>query len=205
MKLPVALFHYTVGPKLPLILESRQLLPAGFGMAVSVREKPVLWWSSNPHWEPTATKVISVDGGKSYFRPSVDELQKAAGIYRFRLDTRNPEALHALGIKLVPWTRMPLVARIDAKETQSMVAAGLKLGATPTHWWGTLEPVPTALEVSGVLRVECCDAEGLKRNNWVQVEGGLPAAVAAFEEMAKLRKMRITQARASDTPAAIGI
>lgn len=207
MKLPDAVFHYTVGPKLPLILKSRRLQPTGFGLAASSREKPVLWWSENADWEQTATKVLSTDRGKTYRRPSLAELQAEAGLYRFRLDTRNAAALHEVGIKLVPWQRIPMLARIDPKDVQRMLMSGLHLGATPTQWWGTFEPVPTSLEVSGVLTVEHRDAnaEGLARDQWVPVDGGLLAATKAFIGWMESKGLRIDMRKASDEPAARNI
>lgn len=199
MKLPEAVFHYTVGPKLPLIAGSRQLLPTGYGLALSSREKPVLWWSENPQWEPTATKAMSRDG-ETFFRPSVQEMQTTVGMYRFRLDCRNPDGLNKVGIKLVPWARMQLIAHIDPQEAVVMVSSGVKLGATPAHWWGCLDPVPVSLEKSGMLRLEHRPG-----NRWEPVEGGLAAAVAAYERMVEERGQRIQQSTATLQPRARGI
>jgi hypothetical protein len=155
MKLPEALYHYTVGPKLPLIAVSRRLEPAGYGLALSRREKPVLWFSENAQWEPTANKNMSADEGRTFRRPSMRELHDTLGLYRFRLDTRNPGALSTAGVRMFPWARARRVAHIDPADIMKMVESELELGATPAHWWGVLEPVPVALKVSAVLAVLC--------------------------------------------------
>lgn len=217
MKLPEALYHYTVGPKLPLIAASRRLEPAGFGLALSRREKPVLWFSENSQWEPTANKAMSSDGGRTFRRPSMRELRDTLGLYRFRLDTRNPAALNTAGIKVFPWTRAGLVAHIDPTDVARMVKSGLELGSTPSHWWGVLEPVPVSLEVSGLLRLEALHipesgnaAESGSESGepgeaseaggtWMPLE--LTQAVAQWES----KGLRIRQAKASETPRARGI
>lgn len=200
MKFPGFLYHYTVGPKLPVIAASGHLMPIGYGMATSSREKPVLWFSENMQWEPTATKVISTDGGKTYKRPEASELQALMGIYRFRLDTRNPEALGAAGIRLIPWSRITLLAHIDIKDVAAMVSSGMDMGATPVHWWGIMEPLPTSLEVAGILRLEkCTSMDAGTPGSWAPVE--LARAVSDWES----RGLRIKQTKASQTPRARGM
>ncbi len=172
MKIPDALFHYTIGPKLSKVALSGRLLPANIGTPFPDKEKPVLWWSANSSWEPTATKLLTMDGGRTVIRPTLEILNRDFGAYRFRLDTRNPRALHEVGLKLLPWARMGLAARISADCVARMVAAGLDMGAKPIDWWGCLEAVPTSLEVSGLLRLE-----RLMGPTWVAVEGGLSREV----------------------------
>jgi hypothetical protein len=199
-KTPEALFHYTVGPKLALIAASRHLMPIGYGMATGKREKPVLWFSENPQWEPTATKVISTDKGHSYHRPNVRELQERVGVFRFRLDTRRPEALREVGIKLVAWKDLPLQMCMDPKDVTLMIRSGVQLGATPTHWWGTMQPLPTALEVSGVLRLEIRrKAEPGALEGWEPIK--LADGIAEFEAMGT----RVKQNLATNTPKAMGL
>jgi len=200
MKIPEALYHYTVGPKLSLIAKSRHLAPTGYGLATSKKEKPVLWFSENCQWEPTATKVISTDGGKTFRRPEVRELQQFVGIYRFRLDTRNLEALNAAGIKLLPWTRLQTIARFDPRDINDMVTTGMTLGATPMHWWGVMEPVPVSLEVSGLLRLEICIHTGNDNpDTWDRIS--LADAITAWES----RGLRVKQTTTSQTSMARGL
>lgn len=195
MRVPDTLYHYTIGPKMPLISQSGELRPFGFGRATNLREKAVLWWSSHEQWEPTATKVISLDGGASYERPSLETLHDIAGCYRFRLDLRNPVGIHTAGVKLLPWTRLPLVARIAGQDVQQMIATGLRLGAVPSQWWGCLDAVPLQLEVSGLLRVDAFQDDG----TWRPLTG-MAEALALVAANPK----RVKQLKASQTPLAMG-
>jgi|GEM_PF-2133133 len=194
--LPETLYHYTVGPKLALIAGSRHLAPKGYGLALSDKEKPVLWFSANPQWEPTATKVLSTNG-KEFHRPSVQELLRLAGLYRFRLDIRIPEVLASMGIKLLPWTRIQTVSRIAPIEIQNMVISGIDLGATPMHWWGTLDSVPLSLEVSGLMTLEICRAAEIGAD---EVWERIPLAQAITEFQA--RGTRYHQGTATAMPGA---
>jgi hypothetical protein len=193
-KVPEYLFHYTIGPKMPLIAASGMLAPRRFSAATSMREKAILWWSENPQWDASANKVMSFDGGQSFVRPSMRQLQEAAGVFRFRLDCRRPEALQAIGLKMVPFGRLQLVARIDPKDMADMVQRGLQFGATPTHWWGSLDPCPLTLQSSGLLSIEAREpvALGQGQDQWAPVT--MEQAIASFESRGKRVAMTTTTA-----------
>lgn len=188
-KLP-ELFHYTVGPKLPLILHSGALLPTGFGLALSKKERPVLWWSAHPHWEPTATKILSLNGGQAFRRPGLEELAMAVGAFRFRMtrDTRTAK-FHA-------WPQIAQRAHIDAREVSGMVKHGLDLGARPRDWYGVLEPVPLVVADEPELPLEML-SDGL----WAPVSGGLQAAALHWAQVGA----RFKQTSITETPAARGL
>lgn len=198
-KTPETLYHYTVGSKLEQIEKARRLEPRGYGMAASRREKPVLWWSANPLWEPTANKVVSRDG-KNFYRPALRELQEMVGVYRYALDCRKPDGLNATGIKLIPWSRIPLIAKIDPVDIASMLRSAQTLGSTPTHWWGTLDPVPLSLQVTGLLRLETLDVSGPgEPTSWTPIS--MADAMQRFQALGN----RIISSTATATPAARGI
>lgn len=206
MKIPEALFHYTVGPKLALISASQSLAPAGYGLATSRAERPVLWLSSHPQWERTATKVISTDGGMTYVRPLLGDLQDAVGLYRFRVDMQDSGGLSDAGIKLFSWPQIKVVARIAAMDVEQMTMSAMRLGARPMDWWGTTAPIPLSLMAhgdsgpSGVMSLEVwrtpVNGDG---SNWEQVE--LAAAVAEFAA----RGVPVRQVKASRTPRTMGL
>jgi hypothetical protein len=201
MKFPEYLFHYTVGPKMPMIALSGVLRPNRQTITTSLREKAILWWSENPQWEPTANKVLSRDGGLTFERPSLQELMRLASVFRFRLSCRNPEALRAVGIKLLPFQQLGLVARVDRRDMNDMVQRGLKFGATPAHWWGTLEEVPLTLEARDVLTIEAREptASGQGQTKWVRVT--MEQAIASFQS----RGQRIAMTTPTVTPGASNV
>lgn len=200
-KLPDFLYHYTVGAKLPLIAKSGSLAPRRYSAAASPREKPILWWSENPTWDATANKPMSKDGGKTFFRPSLRELQQAVGIYRYRLDCRKPEALQAIGVKPIHWSRLPAVAHIAPNDVRDIVDRGLKFGATPTLWWGTLDLVPLSLAASGILALEVRHPveAGQGQEQWA------PASLEEEVVALSARNQRIAMTTPTLTPGARGV
>lgn len=196
-KTPNFLFHCTVGPKLELIERSGALLPKGYGGAPL--EKPVLWLSENSEWEPTATKAMSRDQGATYVRPSLADLQRLAGLFRFRVDVRQLTALKS-GISLVPWNQMPSTARIQPVHVADMIKRGLSFGAKPMHWWGCLDALPIALQEQGALILETCEpvVQG-QPLQWT----ACPLSDAIEAVKASGRKFKMSTATA--TPAARGV
>ena len=200
-KIPDFLFHYTIGPKMALIATSGSLAPRRFSGATSAREKAILWWSENPQWDASANKVMSADGGKTFVRPSMRELQQAVGLFRFRLDCRRPEALRAIGLKMAPFVRLQLLAHIDPDDMADMVRRGIQFGATPAHWWGSFNSCPLTLQSSGLLSMETREpvAPGQGQDQWTPVT--MDQAIASFEARGK----RVVMTTPTNMPAARNI
>lgn len=127
-----SVFHYTVGTALAQIAASGHLQPSA--VAVKLRERPVLWFSSNPKFEPTAIKMFLWEGSTEPVLPTFAELAEGIGVYRFALPAGDP--------RLVPWQRLPLVARIAPADVRKMMATGLRVGARPADWSGSLVAIP---------------------------------------------------------------
>lgn len=198
MKVPEYLFHYTIGPKVQLIAAAGALRPNRQTVTASAREKAILWWSENPQWEPTANKVMSRDGGQTFERPSLQELMRVVGVFRFRLSCRNLEALRSVGLKVLPFQQLGLAARIDKRDMADMIQRGLQFGATPAHWWGSFEDVPLTLEAGGVLAIEAREpvASGQGQSKWERVT--MEQAIASFQA----RGQRVAMTTTTLTPAA---
>jgi hypothetical protein len=88
----VIAWHYTTGLHLPLIRESGVLRPSG--VFIGPDERPVLWFSTAPYWEPTAAKMTpwtsieerlkAPDGGFPFRPLSMRETcEMGEGLYRF--------------------------------------------------------------------------------------------------------------------------
>lgn len=192
---PEHLYHYTIGAKLALIAQTGALVPKGF--EAEPREKPVLWLSENPQWEPTANKVVSRDGGLTFERPTLLELQKMVGIFRFRLDTRQTALLQEHGVRLVPWTRIGTVAHISKRHMADMVKRGMAWGATPMHWWGCMDPLPLSLEDQGALIIEAREPVQVgQQQTWQRVT--MAQAIDSF----LARGIRVGMTTATAMPAA---
>lgn len=197
-KTPDFLYHYTIGPKLALIEQAGALIPKGF--LAEPRERPVLWLSENPQWEPTANKVMSRDGGQTFVRPTLLELQKTVGIFRFRVDTRRAAQLQELGVRLVPWTRIATVAHISQRHMADMVKRGMAWGSTPMHWWGCMDPLPLTLEEQGALIIEAREPVPVgQQQSWQRVS--MQQAIESF----MARDVRVAMRTATEMPAARNI
>ncbi|AZG15574.1 MULTISPECIES: hypothetical protein [Cupriavidus] len=125
-------WHYTVGTPLVAIARSGQLMPA-VGHASAPRSGDgILWFSRNQQWDPSATR----DDGLSAARQSLSRaaLHARFGLYRFGLPEQD--------LRLLPWPTVTRVADIDVPEAMTMVASGLRCGAAPTDWVGTLSAIP---------------------------------------------------------------
>lgn len=126
-------WHYTVGSKLEAIARTKALAPAKPVSTDNQRE--VLWFSRRQTWEPSASK-IEWPRGDARRSPSIHEVHARQGLYRFGLARDDA--------RLLPWPSINQLADIDMPEAMTLVATGLRCGANPTDWLGTLNTVPLA-------------------------------------------------------------
>lgn len=128
------LWHYTAGHKLPLIREACALRPNGAKVAPS--ERPVLWFSAEAVYEPTAIKLVQMPGHAKLRRPSVAEMHELVGVFRFAIDRADP--------RLAAWPAVHRRARISDAGVANMIRAGVEIGAKPMNWFGAFEEIPLA-------------------------------------------------------------
>lgn len=123
------LYHYTIGPKLPLIRKSAALLPLGKNLGES--EIPMLWFSSRTDFEPTAIKTIMRNG--HFHRLTFDEMHAMFGCYRFRLNA---------DIALLPFGRACKQAKTPQRAIDIMLRNGMEWGGNPADWYATKADIP---------------------------------------------------------------
>jgi hypothetical protein len=126
---PPVIYHYTTGLILRSIINSGVIKPST--AHVPLTEKPVAWFSTSPEWEPTATKC-SVAG-----KPGKVLTAKAqTGLVRITVPA-----------SCAPYVfpQLPLIAGTSPTTCIGLLLSGLDLGADPSTWRFTPEPVPTAL------------------------------------------------------------
>jgi len=118
-------WHYTVGARLVAILESESLKPATAGIGAG--ERPVVWFSLNQTFEPTAAKGI-VDARTGERRTAtIDEMEQiGGGLFRFGIEPR----------KLLNHDRLRRAARINSETWRALVAAARRFGSDPNDWFG---------------------------------------------------------------------
>ncbi len=126
---PDVLYHYTTGLKLHSIITSGCINPTT--AKIEPNEKPVAWFSTNPTWEPNATKV-PVPGKQG----QIITAKAQSGLVRITVPATCAPYI---------FPQLPLIAGTSIKACIGMLHAGLELGADPRAWRFTPTPVPTAL------------------------------------------------------------
>lgn len=124
--------HYTVGSRLGAILASGALQPSDVDLDVG--ELPVLWFSRQPTWEETATKLLYDPATRQVRRPSLLELHALLGLFRFSLPSDDE--------RLVGWPQIHRDARMSDSMVRTLVRNGRMAGAKPEDWSGSLAPIP---------------------------------------------------------------
>ncbi len=131
------LWHYTMHSSLVDILrlgEIRLPPPPAKG------EKPVIWFSKNPIWEPTASKQITaVDGSSSRELTMEQTAILGNGLGRIGVDSQT--APH-------DWRGFKALSGAATKVTTSLYNDAHKKGAKPKDWYVSFSSVPKSAWVS---------------------------------------------------------
>ena len=126
---PSTLWHYTTCQKLDQILASGEIKPST--ACLDVNEKPVVWFSARPTWEPTATKC-SVPGKLGQLITA----HAQGGLARIAVSSHvSPYSIEQLH----------LVARTSLQTCAGLILAGLEMGGDPHDWFFTPDSVPLSL------------------------------------------------------------
>ena len=134
-------WHYTPLAHAESILQSGRLLPSN---ARAEREIPLLWFSCEQRWEPTAGKLVVAPSGRLKMA-SWEEQLRVYGVFRLGLSEADSRLLH--------WSQACKAARTPRKERLGMEQQGRLLGANPARWRACLQ----SLQISE-LSVQCLDA-----------------------------------------------
>lgn len=118
-------------------------------------EKPVTWFSLNPTWEVTATKVFTLTPVSAAVHMETTH-EMCGGLVRIGVELRHAP----FGID-----DLQRVARCDRQQVEGLKRIGIRSGANPSDWRFTPKEVPASLWKS----IEIWDGEG----RWVPYESGL--------------------------------
>ncbi|MBS0658370.1 MAG: hypothetical protein JSR82_09030 [Verrucomicrobia bacterium] len=138
-------YHYTFEAALtPILNDGGTLRPVPDNFAPG--ERPVLWFSSAPHWEPSATRW-RLDPQSGERQPvSVEEMRQRFGW---------PIRFGWPAAALVPWDTLQLLAGWSAARTAAFETAARAVGADPAQWLGSFEAIAmTACPVTEALSPE---------------------------------------------------
>lgn len=123
-------WHYSTGAGFRRIINSGRLQPAT--QFVDPPEKPILWFSSNQTWEPTANKLlVNPDGTASRSASKEETRELCGGLVRFGCRINR---LHA-------WPEIASQAEMPDAVAQSLEKLALDAGSNPNDWYGTTEPI----------------------------------------------------------------
>lgn len=150
------IYHYTTQLHLARIKKSGLLIP---NTPFAPTERPLLWFSFAPFWEPSIDKMV-VSGGR-IVPLSFEMLRKHVGCVRFLLpasDTRLlgvDEAFEHAGTRQHLKTELLRRARLD--------------GGKPEEWRAVLTPIP----------LSDLSLQSLEGDKWVNCQEQQPAHTAA--------------------------
>jgi hypothetical protein len=127
-------YHYTTGHHVPLIARDGFLKPAT--ALIDSGEKPALWFSEQPFWEPTVQATMGLAA----------TIQRYGYVVRFEVA---PEVCP------VSWAQFKRTSGVSPRTARRMEKAR-EYGGHPELWWTTYERVPRELW----LKVERLDTPG---------------------------------------------
>jgi hypothetical protein len=152
MNEPKKIWHYTIGKHLPKIIESKLIKLATIG----VREKPAVWFSTNPIWEQTCNKLWQDSITGKLRQLSKEETHRYGnGLVRIRI---KPEA--------APYNFQAFkrISKISNNAAKRLTEKAELWGAKPQEWWVSFESVPQ----SEWLDIEVWD--GMNWNSMLEIE-----------------------------------
>ena len=138
-------WHYTINKRAVLILKDGFIRPAT--AYVPADEIPIVWFSTNQNWEPTANKALINDSGHATSLTMQETIQVGGGGWRFGMPTE----------KLIYYRKAIQAANISAGTARGLEQAARDVGSNPTWWWGAIEPV----------NVSDCIVERLEGDTWI--------------------------------------
>lgn len=123
-------WHYTIEVRVRSIKKDLHLKPAYQG--IPEREIPVLWFSRNPRWEPTASKIAIHRSGQVRLLTTKEMFSELGDqLYRFSYPVDH----------LMPWHILKRKARISTKEQRRLIKKAKEQGSNYLDWYGTTEPI----------------------------------------------------------------
>ena len=128
------LWHYTVVERLNQILADGLLRPAAMGALKGV--KPVVWFTTNQDWEPTANRLWQSPTG-SWTRLGKDQtIVLFGGLARIGV---------APSVAPIDWKAYKDQSGIPPKAANTIYNEAVSVGGRPGNWFATFEPVPRSL------------------------------------------------------------
>ncbi len=129
MSTNLKLWHYTSKLALDKILESELINLATEGIPKG--EKSGAWFSSNPIWENTVTKLLKDDFG-NLKQMSFEEMNQKFGCARIEIE---------FNTSIMTFAKFRHISRMTLTTYESLVSSGLMKEANPNEWYVSLKPI----------------------------------------------------------------
>lgn len=123
------LWHYTTKDRLEEIINSGELR-ATDANKTSPTEKATLWFSKNPIWEPTATKMVMTESGIK--RLTKNEQFELFGLGRIQINDN---------VQVKSWKHFKEFGGGKLKILRKLEEVGVKMGGNPNHWYWSWDNV----------------------------------------------------------------
>ncbi|MBW0161805.1 MAG: hypothetical protein HYI21_00390 [Sediminibacterium sp. Gen4] len=123
------IWHYTTKVHYPNIVNDGFLRPSKGDKIMGA--KPALWFSKNPIWEPTATKLAGDSLGNIY-KLTPQQQFESFGMIRFGIEFDD---------SLISWSRYKHKSNIKTEWYCHLEQSGIEQGANPKDWFVSFQRV----------------------------------------------------------------
>lgn len=127
------LWHYTAVERLRRILQDGEIRPATQG--IPKKQKPAVWFSSNPVWEPSANRLWQDLDGR-VVRLSKDQTHVLGGGLA-RIGVAPDTAPH-------DWKAYKRLSGISTARAKAIYEEAIRAGARPGEWLASFDAVGRA-------------------------------------------------------------
>jgi hypothetical protein len=126
------LWHYTIVERLQHILNAGEIRPP---VNLPKTEKPVVWFSANQDWEPTANKRYQSPRGQISLLSKDQTILLGGGLARIGV---------APATAPLDWKTFKRESGISAARAKALYEEAVASGSRPALWFATFDPVPRA-------------------------------------------------------------
>jgi hypothetical protein len=123
-------WHYTSANHYVSIVNDGMIMPAT--TYVPVGERPIVWFSTEQFWEPTAAKACHRPDGTRHLLTLDGMLEQDILPIRIGVDST---------VAPYRWSDLKSLSGMSSETARSLASSGKRMGANPSRWRGTFEVV----------------------------------------------------------------